>query len=189
MRVISGTIKGRRLQTVSGCAVRPTSDRVKESMFNILADRCRDAKVLDLYAGSGALGIEAISRGAGSVVFIDSSKHALTVLRQNLKHCNIEKQARVIRHNIERNLNCLEESGLSFDMIFMDPPYRRNLVAKTLRHLMRCDVLANHGIIIAEHEPRCPIDLSGICLTLIDTRRYGSTQLSFFTESHGIAAP
>jgi len=179
LRVISGCIKGRKLQTISGQAVRPTADRVKEAMFNILAGKPFSANVLDLFAGSGALGIEAISRGAQKAVFIDRDTKTLSVLRKNIAHCGISEKADIVQWNIERNLYCLKSYAYSFDLVFMDPPYRRNLVSATIKHLMHINCLASGAEMVIEHEPEYQIDTGLPALTLMDTRRYGSTQLTF----------
>lgn len=181
VRVISGYIKGHKLQTARGSTVRPTADRVKEAMFNILTPPIAGTNVLDLFAGSGALGIEALSRGALSAVFIDCNLHALSVLRKNLKHCKIVEKSTVIQWNIEKSLTCLKGYPHKFDLVFMDPPYRHNMVTIAIKHLLQCDCMADSTKIIAEHEPGCRIQLPGGDIRIIDTRRYGSNQLSFFS--------
>lgn len=180
MRVISGTARGRKLKTIDGSAVRPTADRVKEAMFNILAPRLKGAGVLDLFAGSGALGIEAISRGAQSAVFVDNNTRALAVLRRNLENCHITDSATVIQWNIRKNLKCLNAYPQAFDLVFMDPPYHLNLVSKTLAHLLPGECLAQGAAIVAEHEPGIQFDLVDSPLVQTDARRYGGNQLSFF---------
>lgn len=181
MRVISGRIKGRKLYTLSGSAVRPTADRVKEAMFSILAHKPVGANVLDLFSGSGALGIEAISRGADSVVFVDRNPKVIQVLRKNLAQCKIGEQATVVQWNIQKNLHCLNNFSLPFDLVFMDPPYGRSLVKAALERLLDSDSLSDCATIVAEHEPTEEIDLTGTPFVLFDTRRYGSNQLSFFS--------
>lgn len=181
MRVISGYIRGRKLQSARGSTVRPTADRVKEALFNILATTIAGANVLDLFAGSGALGIEALSRGALSAVFIDSSPLALSVLRKNLKHCKMVEKSAVIQWNIEKSLTCLNGYPHKFDLVLMDPPYRRNMVTIAIKHLLQCDCMADSANIIAEHEPDCRVQLPSRDIRLTDTRRYGSNQLSFFS--------
>lgn len=180
MRVISGHIKGRKLKTIAGPAVRPTSDRVKEALFSILAHKPHGARVLDLFAGSGALGIEAISRGAQSAVFVDASTNALKVLRQNLEHCRITEYATVIQWNIQKNLNCLTGLAHTFDLVFMDPPYGLDLVTQTLEHLASCNRLDPGVTIVAEHESGLHIDTARTPLMTVDSRRYGNVQLSIF---------
>lgn len=181
MRVISGYIRGHKLLTARGSTVRPTADRVKEAMFNILAPIITGANVLDLFAGSGALGIEALSRGAQSAVFIDSSPQALSVLRKNLKHCKIVEKSTVIRWDIKKSLTCLNSYPHKFDLVLMDPPYRRDMITIAIKHLLQCDCMADSAKIIAEHEPDCRIQLPSRDIRITDTRRYGSNQLSFFS--------
>jgi 16S rRNA (guanine966-N2)-methyltransferase len=173
-------MKGRRLSTLPGSAVRPTADRVKEAMFSILGQKPVAAHVLDLYAGSGALGIEAISRGARSAVFIDRSLKVEKVLRHNLDVCNIAAHATVVQWDIQKNLNCLKNFSHPFGLIFMDPPYGQALVAKTIGHLITSECLLDDATIVAEHEPGLEIAPLDTALTLSDTRRYGSNQISFF---------
>jgi 16S rRNA (guanine966-N2)-methyltransferase len=180
MRVISGRMKGRKLSTLPGSTVRPTADRVKEAMFSILGPKPVAADVLDLYAGSGALGIEAISRGARSAVFIDRSLKVKKILGRNLDVCNITARATVVQWDIQKNLNCLKTFPHPFDLIFMDPPYGHALVARTIGHLITSQCLSDDAIIVAEHEPGLEFDPFDAALTLSDTRRYGSNQLSFF---------
>ncbi len=168
------------MSSLNGSTVRPTADRVKEAMFNILAHEPVGANVLDLFAGSGALGIEAVSRGARSAVFVDRNRNAINVLRKNLERCNIDANATVIQWDIQKNLHCLKAIPDPFDLIFMDPPYGQKLVQNTLGHLIHIDCLRDGATIVAEHEPGAKILLSSASLTLSDTRRYGSNQLSFF---------
>lgn len=179
MRVISGTLKGRRLVSPDGSATRPTADRIKESLFNILAGCLIDKRVLDLYAGTGALGIEALSRGAASAVFIDQAQTALTALRRNLVALKLEDRARIIRWDILSNLNCLTASTQQVDLVFMDPPYEANAVGPTLTILMSCGVMAPGALIVVEHSVREVIGPPIDRLRLTDQRRFGKTLVSF----------
>jgi len=144
MRVIAGTAKGRRLQTVRGLAVRPTGDKVKGALFNILASRCRieSAHVLDLFAGSGALGIEALSRGAAHVTFVEQSAASVRVLRDNLRRCDFTAQARVLQMPVGGALAQLAREQAQIDGVLADPPYTRGLVAETLTAVAAASVTA-----------------------------------------------
>jgi len=153
MRVITGTARGRRLKELEGLETRPTTDRVKESMFNALQFEIEDRKVLDLFAGTGQLGIECLSRGAASVVFVDRRADAVRLVRENLKLCGLEDRAQVINGDA---LSFLESSRESFDLIFLDPPYASELLGACISRIARFDILSRHGIMIAEH----PADLS-----------------------------
>ena len=179
MRVISGTLKGRRLIAPDGRTTRPTADRIKESVFNILAGSLVDRRVLDLYAGTGALGIEALSRGAASAVFIDQAKTALAALRKNIETFKLEDRTRIIRWNILNDLECLTSTNRKFDLVFMDPPYEVNAVAPTLTGLVSCGVLAPGARVVIEHSLREAITTPIDWLRLADQRRFGKTLVSF----------
>ncbi len=179
MRVISGCLKGRRLVAPAGMATRPTADRIKESVFNILAGGIQGRRVLDLFAGTGALGIEALSRGAASAVFIDRAKPALSALRRNIQALELEDRTRIIHWNILKNLNCLISTPQHVDLVFMDPPYKAGAVAPTLAALVACGVLASGARIVVEHSIRESIPPAIDALTLADQRRFGKTLVSF----------
>ena len=144
MRVITGTAKGRRLKEPKGTDVRPTSDMVKESVFNIIHNDVEGRRVLDLFAGSGQLGIEALSRGAAEVVFIDRSAAAVKLVKENLARCGFT--ARVEQ---TESLSFLERCG-RFDLIFLDPPYDTKLVNAALQKIQNIDILTDGGIIVCE---------------------------------------
>ena len=163
--------------------VRPTSDRVRESLFNILGSKPVDNAVLDLFSGTGALGIEALSRGAEMAVFVDHSVHALAVLNKNLERCALEKRTQVIQWNIVNNLRCLKAFPHTFGLVFMDPPYHHGLVPLTIKHLLQSHCLAAGAVLVAEHEIHPAPDIDAIQLACIDSRRYGRTGLSFFSFS------
>lgn len=179
IRIIGGVLKGRRLKTLQGRAVRPTSDRVRESIFNILANQIRDAAVLDLFAGSGALGIEALSRGAASVIFIDKSPQALTVINQNLRMCRPGSQVQTIRWDIVKNLNCLTNISPQFNFVFMDPPYNQRFIRPALAALIQSRSMARPVKIVVEHDIDEPIPEKISPLILFDQRRYRKTLVSF----------
>jgi 16S rRNA (guanine966-N2)-methyltransferase len=179
VRVISGTLKGRRLVAPAGRATRPTADRIKESIFNILAGGFTGKRVLDLFAGSGALGIEALSRGADRAVFVDQAKAALASIGRNIRDLGLEEQARVIQWNILGNLNCLLSPPETFDMVFMDPPYDTHAVSRALTALMACRTLAPGARIVIEHSTREPLTHPMPGLALSDQRRFGKTLVSF----------
>ncbi len=146
MRVISGSARGRKLIQPENNAVRPTTDMVKESLFNIIQFKIEGRNVLDLFSGTGQLGIEALSRGASSAVFVDESERALKLVRANLKHTELAERAEVYR---EDALTFLKR-GRKYDIIFLDPPYESPLVEKALRAINEFDILNEDGIIICE---------------------------------------
>ncbi len=179
MRVISGALKGRRLNAPAGLSTRPTADRIRESVFNILAGSVEAERVLDLFAGTGALGIEALSRGAASAVFVDLAKAALAVIQRNIRDLGLEDRTRVIHWDILKNLNCLISQQRAFDLVFMDPPYETDAVAPTLAALLSCGALSPGARIVIEHSAREPIGFNRDLLTLVDQRKFGKTLVSF----------
>ena len=146
MRVISGTARGRKLKEPSGTEVRPTSDMVKESIFNVVQFDIEGRHILDLFAGTGQLGVEALSRGAKSAVFVDISPEAVKLIKENILLCGFSDASTVRRSDA---LNYLEHCG-TFDMIFVDPPFNTNLAVKTLDKIIEFDKLDTNGIIILE---------------------------------------
>lgn len=182
LRIIGGELKGKRLHSIRGTAIRPTADRLRESIFNILFSCIHGASVLDLFAGTGAYGIEALSRSAESAVFIDNNKAALSVIKNNLVACAYDNRARVIDWDISRNLSCLNLIPYSrFNLIFIDPPYDQGLVDLTLRHLGDSDCMAKEVIIVVEHSYHETISRERIAFEIKDQRRYRKTLVSFLT--------
>jgi 16S rRNA (guanine966-N2)-methyltransferase len=170
MRVIAGQWGGRRLQAPAGAATRPTSDRVREALFSILGDRVAGARVLDLFAGSGALGIEALSRGATEATFVDSSAAAVKAVQANLEALGAEADVR--RADARVFLRGASREGRHYDLVFLDPPYR--LAARLGRELSEAlpAVLAPGGLAISESDRRSVLHLD---MTPTDERRYGDT--------------
>jgi 16S rRNA (guanine966-N2)-methyltransferase len=188
MRVIAGRAGGRRLAAPPGTATRPTSDRVREALFSILGPPPGGALVLDLFAGAGALGIEALSRGAARAVFVDRSRVALRCVRRNLEELGLADAADVHQDHAPRFAARLADAGgPAFTWIFLDPPYQTDLGADCLAELGRSsDLLAPAGAAVLEHDRRrTPHDRYGV-LVKADCRRYGDTELSFYrTDVHG----
>jgi 16S rRNA (guanine966-N2)-methyltransferase len=151
MRVIAGIYKGRRLKALDGIHVRPTSDRLRETLFNILAPRIDGARFLDLCAGTGAVGIEALSRGAAEATFVEVSRRAAATISENLRHCGIGREGRVIPRDVLAALRYCSTHALQFDIVYFDPPYDSPLYSSVLWALARDGALASGGIVIAEH--------------------------------------
>jgi 16S rRNA (guanine966-N2)-methyltransferase len=181
VRVIGGEFKGRKLLAPQGGKIRPTSDRVREAIFDILGPVWTFQRVLDLFAGTGSLGIEALSRGAQEAVFVEQGKGALRVLQGNLKALGLKSRSWIIPLTTKRGIGVLGEKGEVFDLIFMDPPYGKALVRETLEEIARGGILATAGVIVAEHSSRDEI-LPPFGLALSQRRRYGDTTVSFFHE-------
>jgi 16S rRNA (guanine966-N2)-methyltransferase len=179
VRVIGGEFKGRKLSVTRGRQIRPTSDRVREAIFDILGPAWTFPRVLDLFAGTGSLGIEALSRGAEEAVFVEQGKGALAVLKGNLEDLDLKSRSWVLALPAKKGIAVLGERGEVFDLIFMDPPYGKAVVGKTLEEIERRGILAATGIIVAEHASRDRI-LVPRGLELSQQRRYGDTTVSFF---------
>lgn len=150
MRVISGTAKSLQLKTLPGNGTRPTTDRIKETLFNILANELYDGMFLDLCSGSGAIGIEALSRGAKRAYFVEQEKAACLIIQENLIHTGLKEKAVILQKNAVSALNILKKEKISFDFIFMDPPYESGLEKQLLFLLAQTDVLKKSGMVIVE---------------------------------------
>ncbi len=180
MRVISGSAKGRRLVAPRGGAVRPTAGKVKESLFNILPRDFSGLRVLDLFAGTGNVSIEALSRGAARAVLVDASARSAAAIRENLSRLDLSERAQVWVSPAARALRTLARQGECFDLIFIDPPYDRRLVGATLELIAKHGLLAAQGTVVAEHSRREAVKPQYGPLILNDQRRYGDTLLTFF---------
>lgn len=178
MRIIAGEMRSRRLKAPDGMDTRPTADRVKEAMFSMLLRRLPGARVLDLYAGSGALSLEAISRGAQSAVLADASARACRIIAENIETLGCRERTRLLRMGDTAALGVLEREGAQFDLIFLDPPYRMDMSGICAR-LEREGLLAPGGVIVVEHARETP-PAAPDTLTLMNRREYGITGLSFF---------
>ena len=180
MRIIGGTARGRRLKAPKGSAIRPTADRVREALFNILPRDLSGQRVLDLFAGSGSLSLEALSRGAASALLVDDSAEAAGLIRRNLETLGFADRARIWSQPVGKALSRLTAEGAAYDAIFLDPPYDHGWVEKALTMISRGRVLEAGGIAVAEHSMRERIEERYGELTRRDRRRYGDTVLSFF---------
>lgn len=181
MRIIAGKYRGLTLKAVSGMATRPTQDRVREALFSILGDFTDGARVLDLFAGTGALGLEAMSRGGEHVTFVEMSKNALVVLQANISATRCPHYA-VLPIPVDRAIRKLAADKARFDLIFLDPPYGRNLAHTTVAALVASGILDPGARIVAEHETRgeMPPQLGDWFRT--DSRRYGDSTLSIYAR-------
>jgi 16S rRNA (guanine966-N2)-methyltransferase len=174
MRVIAGVARGQPLIAPRDRDTRPIADRVKETLFAILGDRVPDARVLDLYAGSGAIGIEALSRGAAEVTFVERARPALVALRANLARTRLDDRATVVGEDVERFLAGPEGGG--WDLVFLDPPYETSAIVAPLRAVE--PRLAPYAMVVVKHFWRTEMP-AGIGLQTVRQRRFGETMLSF----------
>ena len=177
MRVISGKARGVSLKTPDGLQTRPTADRVKEALFSILHFDLPGKRVLDLFGGTGQLGIEAISRGASSAVFVDAGDAACKLIRENLKRAHMEQEGSVIRADY---LKYLETCRDRFDIVFLDPPYAEVFLENALKKITEIDILQTGGIIVAERPlgKEIPGDFPGF--TRSKDYKYGKTLLTLY---------
>ena len=171
MRIISGTARGLKLQSLDGPETRPTLDNVKEAIFSMLFYNCRDARVLDLFAGSGALGIEALSRGAGEAVFVDANPKACRVISANLEKSRLDSKASVFNTDAKGYLEKIAASGQGFDIIFLDPPYALGLLDEVLNLIKKYKLLNADGVIVCEFDNGTCVDTKDY--RLLKDKRYG----------------
>jgi 16S rRNA (guanine966-N2)-methyltransferase len=182
MRVISGKYKGRRLKGPDGFELRPTADRLKESLFNILAPSLADAVVLDAFGGTGAIGIEALSRGAREVVFIDNSLAACRLIHRNLEFCGIETGFTVLRQDVFRAMRSLTREEITFNIVFFDPPYDWQPYGDLLDIAFRKGLLTEPSQVIIEHHRRADLPESAEAWRRMRVVRQGDHCLSFYSS-------
>ena len=178
MRVISGTAKAMPLNSIEGLATRPTLDRVKEALFSSIQFQIPESVVLDLFAGSGALGIEALSRGARQAVFCDSSHKAIQMVKQNLERTKLTENAIVMQKDY---LECLESLTTKFDFIFLDPPYQTEFARKAIEKILLLDLLQEDGMIIVETDQKENI-LENLEINIKTIKNYGRVKLIYLTR-------
>ncbi len=179
MRVISGKARGVNLKTPDGQVTRPTTDRVKEALFSIIHFDLPGASVLDLFGGTGQLGIEAMSRGAKKAVFVDAGEAACKLIRENLKRAKMENDAQIVRSDYLSYLNRCKER---FDIVFLDPPYAEVFLENSLKKLTEIDILQSGGIIVAERPVGKQLDLDFSGFSRSKDYKYGNTLLTLYRK-------
>lgn len=178
MRIITGTAKGTKLAAPKGFDVRPTADRVKESLFNILGDAVIEAKVIDMFAGTGNLGLEAVSRGAYSATFVEQNLNSIRFIRQNAERTKLTEKVKIIHSDV---LNFLGRSHNElYDIVFCDPPYNKGFLQAVLSRIDNMNFLAKKGLIIFEHAKHEIVPDNLTNLELVRSQQYGETIISFF---------
>ncbi|MEK3887083.1 16S rRNA (guanine(966)-N(2))-methyltransferase RsmD [Bacillus sp. FSL K6-3431] len=182
MRVISGECKGRQLKAVPGNQTRPTTDKVKETLFNVIGPYFSGGLGLDLFAGSGGLGIEALSRGLDKVIFVDRDMKAIQTIKGNLSLCDLDQRSEVFRNDAERALKAIIKRELQFTYIFLDPPYHKQKLTLLLQMIENNNLLINEGAIICEHgaDVRLPEDIGG--LKQVKKGDFGSIGLTIYSK-------
>jgi 16S rRNA (guanine(966)-N(2))-methyltransferase RsmD len=179
MRIISGKCRGLNLSTLKGDNTRPTLDRVKESVFNILGNKLDELVVLDLFAGSGALGLESLSRGAKFCYFVDSSKEAIDIIKKNVAKCRVEDKSEILNNNFEIALEKFKDN--IFDLVFLDPPYGKDLGVQAISKLKR--VVKDDVIIVLETDSIDIVPDTIDCFEKYDSRKYGRVIISFYRKA------
>lgn len=184
MRVISGKSRGKKLASLDGDNTRPTLDRVKEAMFNKIQFNIKDATVLDLFAGTGALGIEALSRGAKEVYFCDKVPGAINVIKQNVTNTNNIDKAVILNKDYNEVLEKLKKENKKIDIVFLDPPYKTNLAVESLQKIIMSNLLTEDGIVIIEtddiNKEKDILKIENV--EIFDKRKYGSVWLIFIRK-------
>lgn len=190
MRITGGIAKGRSISgPKAGCTlIRPTSDRVREALFNIIAAELHGSAILDLYAGTGAFGLEALSRGAAAAVFVDQSRQAAQLIQESLARCAAGAKAALLQLDLAKpdslaRLKNRLPADMRFDLIFLDPPYEKSLAAKTVAAVAQHNLLKNSGLLIAEERKNARLPAQCGTLRLYDQRSYGETGLWFYRQS------
>ncbi|QQE76069.1 16S rRNA (guanine(966)-N(2))-methyltransferase RsmD [Brevibacillus composti] len=180
MRVIAGEHRGRRLTAVPGKGTRPTTDKIKESIFNMIGPYFSGGWVLDLYAGTGGLGIEALSRGMDKAVFVEKDLKAFSVVKQNVAACRLEDRAELYRNDAGRALKLLAKRGVVFDLVFLDPPYAHQRIAEEMMEMQALRLLAEDAWIVAEHDSgfRLPERVGACEQDRVST--YGETTITIY---------
>ena len=182
MRVIGGAYKGRNLRTPKGLAVRPTSDRLRETLFNILAPVIEGSRFLDICAGSGAVAIEALSRGAARVVFVDVSRRSCAVIEENLAQIGISHGADIINRDALAAIKRLEAESEEFDIIFFDPPYESELYSQAMKLIASSGILSGEGVVVVEHRAKTPPESEFGDLRAYREVRQGESSLAFYAR-------
>jgi len=186
MRIIAGEYRGRIIKMPKDGRVRPTQDRVREAIFNVISKAVPGSKVLDLYAGSGAFGIEAISRGAELAVFSDTNIKCIDIVKSNIALLGIEDSSvNILKKDAIKTIESLDGKGNKFDLVFLDPPYIDGSIAKnTLIKIGACDILSGRSFVIAEHSAKHEMPYHTGSIRLLKKSKYGDTAVSFYYRSN-----
>jgi 16S rRNA (guanine(966)-N(2))-methyltransferase RsmD len=180
LRIIAGSLKGRRLNTPRDNKIRPTTDKVKEAIFSTIMPYTEEAVVVDLFAGTGNLGLEALSRGARHCYFCDNARESLQLIKENIKYCQVENQSTIISGDFNRNLERIKEKA---DIFLLDPPYKEGLILKCLEKIHELDLLNEDGVIVIERGFREVLPDDFLSFHKIKEKRYGTILVSLFAKS------
>lgn len=181
MRIISGLKRGLKLKSLEGSDTRPTLDNVKEAIFSMLFDKVRDASVLDLFAGSGALGLEALSRGAKKAVFVDANPKACTTIKSNIESAKMEEASFVVKSDAREYVKKAKEKKQKFDLIFLDPPYATELLNEALSIIEEHGILEKGGLVVCEFDSTSKPDIKSF--NLVKDKKYGRVCVNILEAS------
>ncbi len=189
MRIIAGSLRGKKIKSLPGLATRPLLGRVKKSLFDILGDRVVGASFLDLYAGTGSVGIEALSRGAKYVLFVEKDARLTRLIKENLRKCELEERTEVVEIDILSYIKGGRKFSLpeQFDLIFAGPPYRLNLTRDTLDIILKLNLLRKNGWVICQHHFKEKVPEKKGFLSLFRKERYGKTVISFYKAGNDLS--
>ena len=185
MRVISGTLKGRNIKGYDIDGTRPTMDRVKESVFGMIQNNIKDSICLDLFCGSGNLGIEAISNGAKLCYFVDNNIKATKVVEENVKDLNIKQNSKILNIDYKRSLKYFNENNTKFDLIFVDPPYDYHVIEKIIKYVSEYNLLNENGLLVLEFEKK-KLEESYNNLKLIKFKKYSWKYVYIYKKSNDL---
>jgi len=185
MKITGGESRGRLLSSLKGMDIRPTSSKVREAIFNILGQDMSGVKVLDIFAGTGMLGIEALSRGAEGVIFIDKSDHSIKLINKNLILCGYQDRGRILKKDVSKG-SPFEAISLksSVDLVFVDPPYGKGIIPPVLNLLSECGILAHKAFVVTESAKNDQLPERLGTLLLSDTRIYGDTKIDIYKNEN-----
>lgn len=182
MRVVSGKCKGKALKAVPGHSTRPTTDKVKEAIFNMIGPYFDGGLCLDLFAGSGNLGIEALSRGIEKGIFVDRDRKAIQTIKENVSTCSLEENVEIYRNDAKLALKAVKKRGLTFDLIFLDPPYGKQSLIQLLTYIDEHGLIAQDGIVICEHHVDLKLPPDCGKLTKYREENYGMIKVSLYRQ-------
>lgn len=182
MRVIGGIKGSLRIKSSKSRSLRPTMDRVRETVFNILGDRVSDASFLDLFAGTGSVGIEALSRGAREVVFVEREFKTAEILKENLERLGFEKEGSILKMDFSKAIKTVKRDGREFDIVYIDPPYASGLCRESLNLLAESDIVNKKGLVLAEHFYKDKLQEIFGGLKLVRIKKIGDTCISIFKK-------
>lgn len=183
MRIIGGKYKGRKIKYPAFRAIRPTKDRIREAVFNMIAEKLPGARVLDLFAGSGAYGLESLSRGAKEAIFVDNDKRCMKVLRDNIMALGAERETEAIAEDAFKAINLLGKDKERFDLIFSDPPFNLGMAKKTLITVSQYDILNHFGILVIEHHKKESVPEREKTVSIFKQKTYKNILISLYKSN------